>query len=217
MLIVGGGTIVVVAVLLYLTYGGDFYRRRRQRRTHNVGFDHSLAHSTLPELRFRRPEPSDVDQIVALSREPATMAANRWGSEEADKHEAFLRSDRFETFANVSLVAVLRPSGATETGEIVGVGSLDLRPETSQPSIGVHVAAAHGERGFGTELMAAMILLTQHVSPGAVWVGTAVDNHAMQHVMGKLGYEPEDGFALFQGSDGSIVESLWYQVGTTAF
>lgn len=204
---------ILALILVYLSYGGGFFLRDNMRRTRERGFDHALAQSALPALRFRKPERADVDQIVALSREPQTLAANRWGPEEAAQHENFLKSDRFDTFARVSLVAEL----TANPGEIVGVGSLDLRPDTTQPSIGVHIASAQGERGFGTELMAAMITLTQHVSPGAAWVGTAVDNHAMQHVMAKLGYEPEQEVVAYRGSDGSIVQSLWYQVGTQAF
>lgn len=202
---------VLLVLALLLGPGMLLFQRLNRRRVTRTGIDHTLARSTLDELRFRKPETGDVDQIAALAREPQTMAANRWGPEDADKHEAFLRSDRFETFALVSLVATLAD------GEIVGVGSLDLRPETTEPAIGIHIAAAHGERGFGTALMAAMINVTQQVSPGNVWVGTAVDNHAMQQVMAKLGHEPIDGIASYRGSDGSLVDSLWYQVGTTPF
>lgn len=213
MFLVGGSFVVLTLILLYLSYSGEWFLRANDRRTRSRGFDHALARSALPELRLRKPEPADVDQLVALSREPHTMAANRWGFEDAERHEDFLRSDRFDTFARVSLVAEL----TANPGEIVGVGSLDLRPETTQPSIGIHVAADHGEQGFGTELMAAMINLTQQVSPGPAWVGTAVDNAAMQHIMAKLGYEPDETMVPFRGSDGSLVESLWYQVGTQAF
>lgn len=216
-MVFGEPLVVLLVLALLLGPGLILFQRRNQRRTTRRGFDHSLARSSLPELHFRKPEVRDVDQIAALAREPQTMAANRWRLEDADKHEAFLRSDRFESFALVSLVAELATNEPGEPSEIVGVGSLDLRPETTEPSIGVHIAAAHAGRGFGTELMSAMISLTQLVSPGSVWVGTAVDNDAMQQVMAKLGYEPGDGTTVFRGTDGSIVSSLWYQVGTNPF
>lgn len=204
------GLLLVLAILLLLGPGVLYLASRNRSRPLRHGLDHSLARSSLPELSFRKPDVRDIDQIVTLAREPATMAANRWGVEDADKHEAFLRSDRFDSFALVSLVAEL----TSGTREIVGVGSLDLRVDTTDPAIGIHVAVAHAAKGFGTELMSAMISLTQRASPGSIWVGTAVDNHAMQTVMSKLGYEPAERATAFEGSDGSTVNAIWYQVGT---
>ena len=82
MILVGGSVVFFIALLL-LPYLSRLLTQNG-RRTRIKGFDHSMARSTLPGLHFRRPEPSDVEQIVALAREPATMAANRWGPEEAD-------------------------------------------------------------------------------------------------------------------------------------
>jgi len=182
------------------------------RPTSVEGFRHGLVESSGgTNLTMRRPIKEDVDELIALAREPYSMAANRWDQKTADNHETFLRSGNFDAFASVALT-VLDTSG-TEP-RIVGVGSLGLKPGTEEPSIGIHIAEAAAGQGIGTELMRGMITLTVNSFRGRVWVGTATDNLPMQRIMDKLGYKPLANTEPYTSPNGEEIQSYWWQVGT---
>ena len=167
------------------------------------------AAATATRLVVRRPNRSDINAIVEIASQPSSMAANGWTDETAASYAERLRS-QFRSEAKCRLV------GALASGEVVGTELSTREAVPDALHIGMLIADAHVGKGYGTELLRAMIIGCQDgkVTP-ALWVGTGVDNIGVQRVLERLGYRALPSPRPFPVPDGRVLDSYWYQVGLT--
>jgi len=179
-----------------------------QKRPTSQGFDLSPLDGLFSELEFRTLTAADVPAFQALVTDPETLATNRWTAETIDNQRRTIENpDSFPMFANHTLLGVEKASSL-----VIGAATLG-QSRKDEFTIGLMIDAASRGRGYGRQLLAAMILTTQHNIISPIAVLTDRENERVRRIMSRLGYEPDDEPRLVEFPDGTSIEALRYECG----
>jgi len=198
--------LLIAAIVLVIAFG-PIVRQRRPP----FALDVESFSDRSGRLDFRHPSIEDLSAIEALYLDPELRSVNHWDDATLEEALHTLHDPRtFRVFAWTALVAVRRRDDT-----VVGMANLSTESGSGRSgfAIGIQLLPEHRGQGLGTELLAAMITATRAMTDGEIWVGTALNNHAMHHMMANLGYTPQADVGSYTAPDGTAVESYWYQVG----
>lgn len=198
------GLIVAVAIA-----AGPWYTRFSDRKALE-----QLSDWIDGPLYFRRPTASDLDFLVEASLDPVTMTTN--GMVELDPatvREQFRKSTT--DFWMLFIVGIERTTNSQVGWTTLHDSPID--PENSL-SLGLVIHPDFRGKGYGRQLLGAAIASQRQQfnlrSPSLeIYVGTGVDNRAVQRIMGQLGYEAEPTTSPYHAPNGQVFDSLWYRCG----
>lgn len=209
--------LIIALVLAVVSVAEHQYNRRpfAQRRADSKDLTRLSDWADGP-LYFRRMIESDLDLVTEAASDPLTMQANR----AADLDAAQIRESYQPALEAHFLLVMVGVEHATDTA----VGWTILQDSPVEPesaiSLGLVLRPDFRGKGYGRQLLGAAIAsqrgrFLRRPRSLEVFVGTAVDNHAMQRIMSQLGYEAEPATSPYHAPNGEVVESLWYRCGPT--
>ncbi|MCM0622823.1 GNAT family N-acetyltransferase [Nocardioides bruguierae] len=142
------------------------------------------------DLVLRRPQPSELDDLLALRNDPA---CNRFMMRTHVEPETFRREWLSPGDGDHSCVAAL-------DGRVVAIGFLEVEdgmgqpgmPRGTQASIGYLVSPGHWGRGVASALVGGLLTAAfDHLGLRRVTAGCNADNHASTRVLEKNGMRRE--------------------------
>jgi len=154
--------------------------------------------------------------MARAQNDPQTMEAQGYDSRSTPSAAWLRRHIKSDPFGAV--VGVVR-----DTDRPVGwtsLGRAPFGPGSSAWSLGLTLDPTCRGHGYGRVVLTAGILVGREQAslrpgPPELFVGTAVSNTAMQHMMQQLGYEADPGTRPYLAPNGKTIESLWYRCGPT--
>jgi len=167
-------------------------------------------------LYYRRAILSDAEFMARAATDPETVRAQGYDENQNVQPvliRSHIRKDRFNKVVGVER-ATDRPVGWTQIA--LAPSTLD----TPAWSIGLTLDPESRGHGYGRLVLIAGILAAReqalaHPEPPQVYVGTAVTNSVVQHIMKKIGYEPEPETHPYTAPNGETFDSYWYVCGPT--
>jgi acetyltransferase len=104
-------------------------------------------------------------------------------------HERLTRICFNDYDREIALVAELKVTKPGNGRKIIGVGRLSKMPEMNEAEFAVLVSDEWHEQGLGTELLRRLVEIGQVEKVAKISGQVLAENHAMQHICGKLGFE----------------------------
>jgi RimJ/RimL family protein N-acetyltransferase len=154
-------------------------------------------------LILRRPRRRDIGAVVR-TMDAVVLQTNGWTDE---ARRRMIRSIRIGTFgpANAELLIVARDSGEV-------LGSVSVRHadgKLTSCEVGWWLGPEHRGRGYGTEMLRALLPAVHAAGTPQIRIGTATDNTAVKRVLAKVGARHVE-TRPHTLPDGTTIDSQWY-------